>query len=405
MSDVLKDIFERSIHSGIFKNREVLLPDYVPNELPHRQEQIKKLGAILAPVLRGERPSNVFIYGLTGTGKTAVTKFVIRNLVEYSTKLIKLGKFGRPRFSYAYVNCRQDDTTYRVLVRFSEELGCKIPFTGLSTSEAYRRIMKFIDRLGLTVIIVLDEIDFLVKKHGDDLLYRLTRANEELRRGKISLVGITNNVKFIENLDARVKSSLSEEELVFPPYDALQLEDILTTRAKLAFHDNIIEEGVISLCASLAAKEHGDARRALDLLRVAGEIAEREGAPKVGVQHVYKARVEIEMDRVAEVVRTLPLHSKIVLFTVMLIGEGTTGEIYNKYKELCRTINLDPVTQRRVSDIISELDMLGIVNATIVNRGRYGKTRITKLSVPKYNVLVVLSEDIRLASLIKSFRN
>ncbi|RLG85513.1 MAG: cell division control protein Cdc6 [Thermoprotei archaeon] len=401
MSDVLRDIFERSVRSRIFKDRKVLLPDYVPDELPHREEQIKKLGAILAPVLRGERPSNVFIYGLTGTGKTAVTKFVIRNLMEYGKKI---GLFSKVRFASAYVNCRQDDTTYRVIYRFSEEIGCKLPFTGLSTAEAYRRLMRFIDRLGLMVIVILDEIDFLVRKRGDELLYRLTRANDELRRGKISIVGITNKINFIDTLDARVRSSLSEEELVFPPYNAIQLEDILRSRAKLAFHEGAIDEGVISLCASLAAKEHGDARKALDLLRVASEIAEREGAPKVTIKHVHMARAEIEKDRVTEVVKTLPLHSKIVLLAITQIYEGTTGEIYNRYKVLCRAAGLDPVTQRRVSDIISELDMIGLVNAKVVSRGRYGKTRITTLNVPKHTVLTVLSEDMRLASLIKGYR-
>ena len=135
--------------------------------------------------------------------------------------------------------------------------------------------MKVLDGRATLMIVVLDEIDFLVKKHGDELLYRLTRANEELSSSKISVIGITNDLKFVDNLDPRVRSSLGEVELVFPPYNASQLEDILNDRARIAFRPGVIRSGVISLCAALAAREHGDARRALDLLRVAGEIAER----------------------------------------------------------------------------------------------------------------------------------
>ncbi len=400
IDDMFKRIVERSLTSKIFNDREVLRPDYIPNELPHRDEQISKISSILAPIFRGERPSNIFIYGLTGTGKTAVVKYVLMKFEEYTNK------FGRS-FKYSYINCRYDDTTYRVLARLADSVGIKIPFTGLSTSEVFRRIVLALDGMGVPLVVILDEVDSLVKKCGDELLYRLTRVNEELKKGKVTIVGITNDVNFIERLDPRVKSSLGEEEVIFPPYDALQLEDILSRRAVKAFRPEVLDEGVISLCASIAAKEHGDARRALDLLRVAGEIAERKGDGKVTKEHVLMARTEIERDRVAEVIKTLPLHSKLVLLSLTIDGgdSRTTGDVYNIYRELCRNLSVDPVTQRRVSDIISELDMLGIINAKVVNRGRYGKTRIISLNVDLNTLIKVLKEEGRLENIIKNFRS
>ncbi|RLG85934.1 MAG: cell division control protein Cdc6 [Thermoprotei archaeon] len=386
-------IFERATSSSIFINREVLRPDYIPDELPHREEQIARLGSILAPALQGARPSNVFIYGLTGTGKTAVTKFVLKKLKQ---KALQLGV----NVISCYVNVRQDDTTYRVILRLSECLGLRLPFTGLSTAEAYRRFIEALDAKSAIFISVLDEIDFLVRKQGDELLYRLTRGNEELAHSKITVVGITNDIKLVENLDPRVRSSLGEVEIVFPPYNAVQLEDILRQRAKLAFRPGVLGEGVIQLCAALAAREHGDARRALDLLRVAGEIAEREGSSKVLLEHVYKARMEIERDRVSEVVQTLPLHGKLILYSILSItrgqGSATTGEVYNYYRALCRRLGIESVTQRRASDIISELDMLGVINARIVSRGRYGKTRIISLAAPYEAIEAALLEDPRI---------
>lgn len=395
MSDIIDDILSSLKRSVIFRNRELLLPDYVPGELPHREVQIKRLVEILSPIIRGEKPNNIFIYGLTGTGKTAVTKFVLKNLEEKLSKV----------FIYVYVNTRQVDTPYRILADILESLGSKVPFTGISTAELYRRFLRKVSDMKPIVIVVLDEIDALVRKHGDDILYRLTRANYDIGKSKISIIGITNDVKFVEFLDPRVKSSLSEEEIVFPPYNADELEDILRKRASYAFYPSAISDEVIKLCAALAARDHGDARRALDLLRVSGEIAEREGFSKVTAEHVNKARVEIERDRVYEVVSTLPFHSKLVLLAIV---EGfrdkrralTTGEIYDIYLKLTKRLGVESVTQRRVSDIINELDMLGVITAKVVNRGRYGKTKEVSIAVNEETIIRAISEkDSKIASI------
>ncbi len=396
--DVVFEVLEK-MTSRIFKNREVLRPDYIPDVLPHREEQIRRLTEILAPVLKNERPSNVFIYGLTGTGKTAVVKYVLRRIKEYTERN------SIDTFTYAYVNCRHEDTTYRALARIAESLNTKVPFTGLSTAEVFSRVKRSIEGLNKVVIVVLDEVDFLVKKVGDELLYRLTRINDELSKGKVSVIGITNDVRFMERLDPRVRSSLGEVEIVFPPYDAIQLTDILRERASKAFNPGVVDDSVIQYCASIAAKEHGDARRALDLLRVAGEVAERLGSNKVTIEHVRIAREELERDMVMEVINTLPLHGKLVLLTVALAGGkvSTTGELYLRYSELVRKLGMEPVTQRRVSDIINELEMLGIVNARLINRGRYGKTREVKLMVDPNTVIKVLSNEPRIRFFIKKY--
>ncbi len=389
------------ISSSIFINREVLRPDYVPNTLPHREEQIRKLTEHLAPLLRRERPSNIFIYGLTGTGKTAVTKYVLRKVEEFGRSK------GLTHFTFSYTNCRHDDTTYRVLANIVESLGHRVPFTGLSTAEVFRRFKRAVEASGKIVVAVLDEIDFLIKRAGDELLYRLTRINDELSKGKVSVIGITNDVRIMERLDPRVRSSLGEVEIVFPPYDALQLTDILKERAAKAFREGVLEEGVIEYCASIAAKEHGDARRALDLLRVAGEIAERAGDKRVTIAHVRIAREEIERDMVVDVVRTLPYHGKLVLLVTALAGGrfDSTGELYANYREVAMRLGIEPVTQRRVSDIVSELDMLGIVTAKIINRGRYGKTRQIILTVDPNTILKAFEDDPRIGWFIKHGRD
>ncbi|MDY6780026.1 MAG: cell division control protein Cdc6, partial [Halobacteria archaeon] len=202
-------------------------------------------------------------------------------------------------------------------------------------------------------------------------------------------------------LDPRVKSSLGEEEIVFPPYNANQLRDILEQRAEIAFEDDVLTNDVIPLCAAFAAKEHGDARRALDLLRTTAEIAERSKDTSITEEHVREAQEQIELDRVVEVVRTLPTQSKLVLYSIISLAERgndkmNTGEVYRTYKRLCSSIDIDVLTQRRVTDLISELDMLGMVNSVVVSKGRYGRTREISVNVPRNEPKDVILDDPRL---------
>jgi len=278
------------------------------------------------------------------------------------------------------------DTEYRLLVKLSKEFGKEIPPTGLPTDEVYKIFFNIIDDKEKLIIILLDEIDQLVKKAGDEILYTFTRINSELKKSQISVIGISNDLTFVDRLDPRIKSSLSEEEIVFPPYNALQLQDILKKRTEIAFKKNILEEGLIEKCAAYAAREHGDARRALELIRVAGEIAERKGLEKVEIKNLDEAEDKIERDRVMDIVITQPKQHQATLYSIISVYSNnniiSTGEVYEVYKSVCNKTGLRPLTQRRVSDIIGEFDMLGIINVKVISKGRYGRTREISLALP-----------------------
>ena len=466
----------------IFENKEVLRPSYTPRKLPHRTEQINQMATILVSALRGDTPSNILIYGKTGTGKTASAKFVSQELESTSQKY-------DVACEVEYINCEVTDTQYRVLAQLANKFIEKnrnqidkridelktlqssdeylsgsassaesidsvdtaddtiskspdestgeylnlsdiaspfdsardlddrieslradreemelVPMTGWPTDRVYSTFFDAVDYHERVAVIMLDEVDKLVEKSGDDTLYNLSRMNSELDNSRISIIGISNDLKFTDFLDPRVKSSLGEEEIVFPPYDANQLRDILQYRADVSFKSDALTDDVIPLCAAFAAQEHGDARRALDLLRTAGELAERSQTNTVEEDHVRQAQDKIELDRVIEVVRTLPTQSKIVLYSIILLEKNgvhsiNTGEVFNIYKRLCEELDTDVLTQRRVTDLISELDMLGIVNAIVVSKGRYGRTKEISLSVPIEETETVLLSDSRLGNI------
>ncbi|MEM1577874.1 MAG: AAA family ATPase [Candidatus Pacearchaeota archaeon] len=383
MPSNLDKLFDNIIKQTIFKNKQVLQIDYTPENIFHRENEIKQTAKILACALRLEKPSNLFIYGKTGTGKTLVVKYVINQLLKKAQEL-------NIPLKAIYINCKLKkiaDTEYRILTELINQFGHSIAATGLPTDVVYKKFIDLVEESKLLVIIIFDEIDEIVKKISDNFLYNFTRINSFLSNSKISLIGISNDLTFLDYLDPRVRSSLSEEELVFPPYNAFQLQDILRDRARLAFKKNAVNDTIIEKIAAIAAKEHGDARRALDLLRIAGELAERDGKSKLTLEYVDKAIEKIERDKILDLVETQPRHHQLILLSIINLLEKTkeskifTGDVYNKYLELTSSLKLEPLTQRRVSDIIAELDMLGLINATIVNKGRYGRTREIKINL------------------------
>lgn len=379
----LATFFENFLNNdSFFIDKKILQSSYTPENIPHRDEQINQIANILAPCLRLDKPSNLFIYGQTGTGKTLSVKHTTNHIM-------KIADEKNIPIKIIYVNCKlkkSADTEYRLIAQLARELGKEIPVTGLPTDEVYNIFFKIIDEKKQIVVLVLDEIDQLIKKAGDELLYNLTRISAELKNAQITIIGISNDLVFTNNLDPRIKSSLSEEEIVFPPYNALQLKDILLHRASTAFKPNTLSEGVIEKCAAYAAREHGDARRALELLRVAGELAERNNLEKVTLDHIDNAEEKIEKDRILDMVQNQPKQFQVILFSIMQICENKktivfTGDTYDLYKKNCKLTGLRPLTQRRISDMIAELDMLGIINAKLISKGRYGRTREITLSM------------------------
>lgn len=436
LSEIGKDIFDiLEIGGRIFKNREVLRYSYIPDSLPHREREIQTLARILITSLKGHTPSNIMIYGMTGTGKTVVSKLLMKALQEKSELIenIYFDTFNKICSNYQndwltknlegavdhlgsneiygteicrmifkpvkciYINCQQMDTQYRVMTQIANRLANfsdddRLPVSGLPIDEVHNRLLEKLDDSESLVLIIMDEIDRLVFKSGDDILYTLTRINEDLKRSRVSLVGISNNLHFLDYLDSRVKSSLGAEELVFDPYNANQLRDILKQRSEEAFYPEAMDYDVVGYCAGLAAQENGDARKALDILRVSAELAERDHSPKLSEIYVRQAQKKIEMDRVSQVVRTLPLQTKLVLYSILQLKLGgriktTTKEVVETYSYYAKKIDLTILGRRQVVNLLGELDKLGLIQSKVISFGRHGRTTVVEANVPSAEII------------------
>ena len=341
-----------------------------------RTEQIRDVAMNIGPIVNGQEPSPVMIYGKTGTGKSLVSKHTSKRIVDQAARE------GR-NVSTAYIDCAQDNTKTQVVSKIARKLNIEagepldIPVTGLGPSHYYQYIWTLLDEQFDGAIVILDEIDQLQPiEEMNNVLMQLSRAREASKTSAhIGIIGISNKIDFGESLNERVKSSLGDTEPVFPPYDANQLRSILEARED-AFYEDALSSSVIPRTAALAAREHGDARKAVRILKNAGKIAQNNGDSKVIVEHVNDAQMRAEVDRLRELLATDTPHARYVLLALAELtlnnSQDTfrTTHVFDVYEGVCEKEGADSLKLDRVRDLLRNHAFNDITESTLESGGR-----------------------------------
>lgn len=370
-----------------------------------RDEELEEYHGALQPAINESQPDNIFLYGKTGVGKTAATKFLLDRLENAATE-------HNVVINTKVVNCDGLDTSYRVAVELVNTFRetDKISETGHPRSKVYDMMWETFDDLGGLIVIVLDEIDHL---QDDSLLYQLSRAreNDNIENARVSVIGISNDLGYRDTLSPKVRSSLCERSINFTAYDAGELEEVLAQRQSIAFKDDVISDGVVGLCAAYGAKESGDARKALDLLLKAGDLAQEENTDLVTENHVQRGRELIQREEVTRGILGLNEHERILLYALTAFESSGTSpvrsrDLYRRYESFCEEAETDSLTSRWMHDHLDELDMLGLVSIKKMNEGSTGgQYKTIALSQDLNAVLDALEETITAVGVHRSVQS
>lgn len=387
-SESIRGRLQDGVQNSVFSNKGLLDPDAVIDEdrIVGRDEQLEDIITYLRPALQGNRPPNMLLYGPSGTGKSLIINAVCQQVLD-------LANSQGDNFGIIKINCQtiksHDRAVYRLVQTVAAEAGVDVgvPESGVSTDQKLNRLYELISDQFDFVIIILDEIDLLVGRQRDPntepayskLLYQLSRASKLGRiDGGISVAGLTNDPRFMEDLDGRTESSFNPQDIVFSDYNANQLQAILGRRRD-AYREGVLEEGIIPISAAFAAQDHGDARKAIDLFRKAGEIADRCEATMVCEDHVRDAQKEAERDRTLTQMQGLSTQKKLSLYATAIIpvhADRTIDAVpstvaYRVYQYITDLLDTDEKSRDSYLRYMNEAETYNFVSSEKRGRG-YG---------------------------------
>lgn len=388
LSQSIKGRLQQGTQNSVFRDKGLLDPDAVIDEdrIVGRDQQLDDIITYLRPTLQGNRPPNMLLYGPSGTGKSLIINAVCEQVAE-------LAEAQGDQFGVIKINCQTIKSHDKAVYRLVENAAAKasvepgVPQSGISTDQKLSRFYEILSNYFDSVIIILDEVDLLVGRQRDPndepayskLLYQLSRASQLGRiDGHVSVAALTNDPRFMEDLDGRAESSFNPQDVVFSDYDANQLQSILKRRQD-AYQDNVLEDGIISLSSAFAAQDHGDARKAIDLFRKSGEIADRRDQDIVREEHVRAAQKEAERDRTLTQMQGFSTQKKLSLYATAIVPVYANRNInavpstvaYRVYQYLCDLIDTDEKSRDSYLRYMTEAETYNFVTSDKRGRG-YG---------------------------------
>jgi len=364
----------------VFKDQGKLSFDYLPETMPHREKQMQRLFQLFRPLLEANVPSNAFLYGPVGTGKTHLSR-------KFCNELVKRAQGTGRAMDHVLVNCRQRIGDDAVLLAILKSYDSRFPDRGFSISEKLNVLRTWLEKRNSNLVLTLDEVDALLKKSGSNLIYTFSRFGEEHAGGKghISLVLISQKTDALDYLDKAALSTFRRTSAVeFGKYVREELRDIIQIRVDLAIHPRCVDADVLELISDIAS-EFGDARYAIEILWNAGLLADEESAEEIGVEHVRAAKAAIHPTGMEERLKALDRSKALVLLAIARKMKKkayiSTGDAEASYAIVCEEYKVKQRGHTQFWKYLKDLDALGLIDAKISGEGVVGKT--TLISLPE----------------------
>ncbi|KYK22108.1 orc1/cdc6 family replication initiation protein [Thermoplasmatales archaeon SM1-50] len=364
--------------SSLIKNLHALDFDYIPGELPHRTEQLKKLALMFKPLFVNIA-QNAYIRGPVGTGKTAITKYFCQSLVQIARKQGKI-------LEYVHINCRKRSTNAMVLLGVLNHFDPRFPDRGFSVQEMLQVIRTHLQRKESQLLLVLDEVDALLKKDGSNLIYDLTRFNDETMRTAtaVSVIMISQKDIFTGLEEAVLSTFKRSNVIILEKYTRHELYDIVRQRVDLAFHANTVLAESIDLIADIAS-ESGDARFSIELLWKAGMYADEKHAKQVVPEHVRAAKAETYSVVTETKLKDLGKHQLLTLLAISKrlqkedVAYATTGEVEKTYAITCEEYSDEARAHTMFWNYLKEIEHAGFIRVKPSGKGQVGKSQLISL--------------------------
>lgn len=398
LDEAFTDIFPQQ--GNIFKAEAVLRKDYVPKVLVARDKEIKEVAFNISPILRSGEPSNMYIWGDTGTGKTITIKYVLNVL---TSGIKKQGK--NILVDSVILDCTSVKNETMACTEILGKLTGVMVKQGLQFNQYLKEIWNFIDTTAeryafYTLVMVFDEVDKF--NDPDNILYQLSRAlaHQKVSNNNIAIEIIlaSNQKDFLQKLDAKVLSSSSFHYCNFPDYNENEIYQILQSRRE-AFIESAISDEVFHYCAKkIADKYHGDSRLALAIIYEAGKIALAEDASIITIEHVDAGEDAINVRATTEMLQKISAHDKFLIVSIYLANNALrnvrgkllphTGVITEIYNKICELVDDSPNTETHISHRLGVLSDKQLIRKREI-RG-YGNTGFFEMSEDVNKVMELL---------------
>ncbi len=376
----------------IFKNEKALRPEYMPEQLPFRENHLKRLQLYFSQFIEepGSICPKVVLIGKAGTGKTVTA----RKFGEY------VNQVGEARrLKYVHVYCYSKRTLFAVLKDIAQQLNIAIPRRGLSVSDLMQVLLESMNDRDLYAIVTLDDVFHLTDVVEEEQLSDFIKFSEEMyyKTGKyrIGMILVSQDPRFMERLDKSARSLLGNVKIEFEPYTKEQIYVILEQRAKIALREGTYSEDILEMIADVAGTDEekgaeghrGDARFALDVLWQAAKLAELEGADKINPEHVREALKHSVPGIPVEYLEGLALHKKLFLLAIVKALKSRRNQAYvpfgyveETYNMICEQYGERPRKHTQLWEYLKELKKLGIVETRLSGKGMRGRTTLISLS-------------------------